>query len=689
MTALLLDILGKATALLALAALVDFALRRRASAATRHLVWSLAIAALLALPAAMAALPRWPVRIPVEPALTAVAERVATRVATRVVTRAASPAAEAALPAGESGTPASPAARTAAPAAAAAGTVALVLYAIGALLLLARIALEPFALRRVTRSAVEISDGEWRTLFDECGRRMGVRDRVRLLRSAREVMPFTFGTLTPAIVLPASSTAWNEERRRAVLLHELAHVARRDCLAQRLASLARALYWPHPGAWHAARRLRVERELACDDRVLAAGAGARDYATHLLELAHSFRAAPAPATALGMARPRQLEHRLLAILDAARNRAGLGGRGLFAGVAITIVLLVSMTVLRAVVVSPDAPPSAPSLSSAFGVFEGSQEDMTGTWELRRTQDPDVVQINIRTAQGSHGRTVRLDRLAGLPVDQIAGTNAQVHFPIRREAGTFTVDGVCRTGVCGGTYVFAPDPAFAEALAKRGIGRPTPRQQLSLAIADVGAAYLDALAAAGYAKPGIDLLVRAAQHGVSLDYVRDMAGLGYRVGTLEALIRLRDHGVDPAYVRGMSDNGIRGLSADDLVRARDHGVDPEYIRGMAENGIKGLPIDELVRTRDHGVDPEYVRGLSSLGYRGLSIDALVNARDHGVDPEYVRGMSELGYKDVPIDSLVRMRDHGVDPEFVRRLQRNGAKNLSVDELIYRRDRGIDR
>src|SRR5206468_10016735 len=143
---------------------------------------------------------------------------------------------------------------------------------------------------------------------------------VRLLRSLHEVMPLTFGTLAPTIVLPASAADWTADRRRAVLLHELAHVARRDCLVQRVAALACAVYWPHPGVWFAARRLRIERELACDDRVLGAGAAARDYAGHLLELAHALGRAPAPATALGMARPPQLEHRLLAILDAARNR---------------------------------------------------------------------------------------------------------------------------------------------------------------------------------------------------------------------------------------------------------------------------------------------------------------------------------------------------------------------------------
>jgi beta-lactamase regulating signal transducer with metallopeptidase domain len=45
------------------------------------------------------------------------------------------------------------------------------------------------------------------------------------------------------------------------LLHELAHIARRDCLTQLRASVVAALYWPHPGAWWLARRLRIEREL--------------------------------------------------------------------------------------------------------------------------------------------------------------------------------------------------------------------------------------------------------------------------------------------------------------------------------------------------------------------------------------------------------------------------------------------
>src|SRR6185503_12449308 len=100
---------------------------------------------------------------------------------------------------------------------------------------------------------------------------------------------------------------------------ELAHVVRHDCLTQLLAAVACAVYWFHPGVWWAARRLRVERELACDDRVLASGTPAPDYAAHLLDLAYALGRTRTPVLAVSMARPPQLEGRMLAVLDTARN----------------------------------------------------------------------------------------------------------------------------------------------------------------------------------------------------------------------------------------------------------------------------------------------------------------------------------------------------------------------------------
>src|SRR5262249_59448889 len=83
---------------------------------------------------------------------------------------------------------------------------------------------------------------------------------------------------------------WSMECRWIVMAHELTHVKRRDCLMQALAQLVCAVYWFNPLVWFAAWRLRVERELACDDHVLEAGAKASGYASPLGELASSFGA---------------------------------------------------------------------------------------------------------------------------------------------------------------------------------------------------------------------------------------------------------------------------------------------------------------------------------------------------------------------------------------------------------------
>ena len=719
MTTQLLDIPIKATVLLASAGIADALLWRRGSAAARHLVWSIAVAALLVLPVASSALPRWTVRIPI--AFAAVAAP-GTDDMSRLGSRPSPVTAAGCNDAGQQAcATTTDATRPAVSDVSAVMPLTLfgalvAVYAAGLILLLARLIVEPVALGRLTRASSDMTDQAWRARLDEAAFESGVTTPVRLLQSACEVMPLTFGTLAPTIVLPASADEWPDDRRRAVLLHELAHVARHDCLVQRLTALVCAIYWPHPGVWWAAERLRAERELACDDRVLAAGAGAREYAGHLLELAHSLGSAPAPATTLSMARARQLESRLLAVLDAARNRGALHTRGRAIALAIAVAVLFPLAALRAAVVPRDITTSERAALGSAAPLSTQASDLSGTWELHPSREPGMVQVTVRTDHGSHGRTVRLDQLPGVTAEQISASSSTVRFPIRREAGTFNVEGVCRRGVCAGTYTFAPSQTFASQLAARGLTTPTPQEQMELALADTGIAFLDTLAANGYARPDLPGVIRATRHGIDAGYVRDLASLGYRVRTVDDLVRLRDHGVDPAYVRGMAAGGFRNLSVGDLVRARDHGVDPSYVNGMRDLGyrisdlallvssrdhgvdpvyVRGmqergyrLNLEDLTRMRDHGIDPEFINGLAALGYDGLTVDALLRARDHGVDPHYVREMAELGYKGLTLDALIRMRDHGVDAAYVRRVQQRGLSHLTVDEMIERRDRGMD-
>jgi TonB family protein len=123
----------------------------------------------------------------------------------------------------------------------------------------------------------------------------------------------------PRIVLPSDAVGWDDDRARAVLAHELAHVQRGDWGVQLVAEALRAVFWFNPLAWIVARRLRDEGERACDDVVLRTGMRDATYAAHLLDIARAGRGAT-PAAAMAMARPSTLEGRIVAMLNPAIDR---------------------------------------------------------------------------------------------------------------------------------------------------------------------------------------------------------------------------------------------------------------------------------------------------------------------------------------------------------------------------------
>ncbi|HWI56117.1 MAG TPA: M56 family metallopeptidase, partial [Bacillota bacterium] len=171
----------------------------------------------------------------------------------------------------------------------------------------------------VSRAAESVADCDWLVLLRQLCEQLQIQRRVTLLQSADGVMPATWGWWRPVILVPAEADEWSPERRRVVLLHELAHVKRWDCLTHLIARLACAVYWFNPLVWVAARRMDIERERACDDLVLNGGCKASDYAAHLVEIARSYRRVPQLA-AIAMARSSHLEGRIVAIVDASRTR---------------------------------------------------------------------------------------------------------------------------------------------------------------------------------------------------------------------------------------------------------------------------------------------------------------------------------------------------------------------------------
>jgi HEAT repeat protein/beta-lactamase regulating signal transducer with metallopeptidase domain len=336
---------------------------RHASAATRHFVWSCAIAGAILASALSSLGPRWPVSLPSSVAITP----------SFVTTEPQPDAAEAIAPSTPANASAEETGSTPAiVSAAGAGSRLDVIFVLGLIWAAGVLAVLVYAMSGILgslllrRSATPVHApwvDEARTLAEafEIG---GVID---VVESKAVAMPMVCGVWRPLIVVPPAADEWSDERRRVVVLHELAHIKRRDCLTQAIAQIVCAVYWFNPIVWLAARRLRVERERACDDFVLAAGEKSADYAAHLLDIAQAMRQDRVPAIAgLAMARPSQLEGRLLAILNPAIRRSSALHTRL---AALGLVLVVTLPVGAVEFIA--APPAADSMDAAAAVAPGT------------------------------------------------------------------------------------------------------------------------------------------------------------------------------------------------------------------------------------------------------------------------------------------------------------------------------
>jgi hypothetical protein len=112
---------------------------------------------------------------------------------------------------------------------------------------------------------------------------------VAILESSRVATPLTTGIFAPRVILPVTWRSWPDEKLRAVLAHELAHVRRRDPLIALAAYLNRAIFWFHPLAWWLERTLATSAEDACDDAAVPVVGTPRRYAEVLLDMVEAVR----------------------------------------------------------------------------------------------------------------------------------------------------------------------------------------------------------------------------------------------------------------------------------------------------------------------------------------------------------------------------------------------------------------
>ena len=514
---------------------------KKRSAAERSFIGHLGLVALVLLPAVSILLPGWN---PLPLAATAAD----TPIHVPLMVHAPAVAAGSALPAA-----AAPAPSAAAWVIPSAGDLAVWLYFVPLVLLLATMLVAVVRLGSMHRRASVLVNASWQAALAMAQRRMGFKHGTALLVSGELRSPVSWGVMRPIILLNEQAVDATAEAE-AIIAHELAHVARLDWAKLLISRTACALFWFNPLVWRLARECHQLREEAADDAVLLSEVDGADYASLLVNAArHDNKALLIAAHGVAPGKD-SLKRRITRVLDADLARGPANN----AWVALCLVVLVAVA----------APLAAfdPTLAAKDKPFLVVQADGT---TLLTTREAGRV-VTIKHFPDGH------ETLVANTADGIASANEadRERNRDRDRSSDDEIDSIISSKAVG----LAPE-------------------------------YVNAMRAAGFADAGTDDLTGARAVGVTPEFARWVRQMDPRAD-LDDVIGAAATGMQPGYFSQMREL-FPGLSLDDAVGMSAVGVSVDFARQMRAL-FPRADADDIQGMAAVGVSPEYVRQMRSQG-----------------------------------------------------------------------------
>ncbi len=241
-----------------------------------------------------------------------------------------------------------------------------VAWGAGVVLLLIRLLYGLAAAEWLKRRGVRPLDEASQTIFKRLCRQLGIWQSVPVFESLYVKVPTLVGYFKPVILMPTSALlGLTPQQFEAILAHELAHIARRDYLANLLQCVVETLLFYHPAVWWISHRIRQERELCCDDVATAMCTDRRDYAKAICIVAHSRGESPALVlTATGSPLVRRIRRLLEREPKKPRRNSGWIAVSLLASAVLLLGLGLQVTVAGA-----DDAPSTMELHMDAGIVD--------------------------------------------------------------------------------------------------------------------------------------------------------------------------------------------------------------------------------------------------------------------------------------------------------------------------------
>src|SRR5277367_7115693 len=309
------------------------------------------------------------------------------------------------------------------------------LWAAVASIALFRVGVGLWQLRKLRASCTPIDAATLDPVLQETLRAFQSVRSVTLCQSSRLQVPTAIGFLKPVVVLPVWALQdLSTAELNSILIHELTHLRRRDDWTNLAQQILKALLFFHPAVWWIENKLALEREMACDDAVLAETANPRGYAQCLISVAEKslMRRGVALAQAV-VNRVRQTSLRVAQILDVNRSSAvPIWKPALYSVAAFFIACLLSLSHAPELVAFEDPAPGAASASTASPQVTSAAEADS----FAKQAIPTPVSFRVGSPEGQkvgwdHPRQLQSD-VRMQPTAQAAGGSLNTVEPQRGE-----------------------------------------------------------------------------------------------------------------------------------------------------------------------------------------------------------------------------------------------------------------
>jgi beta-lactamase regulating signal transducer with metallopeptidase domain len=469
---------------------------------------------------------------------------------------------------------------------------ALALWAAVALWQIVRFSFALVALEKLKRNATPLPI-EYREQLHRWNSTDRVHAGVRLCVSDEILVPIAVGLFDAMILVPESLLQrLQPDDVDRILLHEFAHLRRRDDWIHAFQRIVCAVLFFNPAVLFIARQMDLEREVSCDDSVLERdGLQPVPYATCLTKMAEIVAWPYAPLAAPGVFNTRRnLSIRVERLLTSARdNRTRIA----------------AMPALAALVVIAGAGVAGASVSPAFAFAIPAFEPKTHSVPphvARRSTSHEVAHTITHATKVEHVQQLQIVPLHQVALVTPSPQPARSSQPV--EAKTKS-----RATVKVKTQVKVTVPSPTDPPARDGD-------------------YIQELANAGYAGLSIDDLVQLKAVGVDAAYIRSIANTGFGHPSVRELVELRSLGITPDYI-GLMRGRFSGVTAQQLTEMRSVGVTPQYIDEISGAGYPNLSPRELVELRALGIDAAFIRKAADHGFKNLSVEKLVELKSMGL------------------------------------------------------------